>query len=219
MPSNRRTVRQYGLHWGSVGIAVVALVLATPFALNSLAPKDLDWGRLSDISQTYGAISAFVSAAALIGVALSLVYQARQTHIQNEEAHRSAHRELVLLTLSDPAYQVCWEPPNTRMTQERWRQLLVANLIVSMWSSDYKLGLYDDRTMLAVLSDYFRGEIGRAYWHNSGPSWRAYFNESRHARQRRFVNLAEKAYTTAVAAGPPLLTRDYFEPPSTPATQ
>ncbi|MCX4588684.1 DUF6082 family protein [Streptomyces sp. NBC_01549] len=219
MPSNRRAVRQYGLQWGSLGIAVVALILATPFALDFLAPKDLDWGLLSNISQTYGAVSVFVSAAALIGVALSLVYQARQTHIQNEEAHRSAHRELVLLTLSDPAYQVCWEPPNTRMTEERWRQLLVANLIVSMWSSDYKLGLMDDRTMLAILSDYFRGEIGRAYWHNSGPSWHAYLNEGRDGRQRRFVNLAEKAYTAAVATGPPLLTRDYFEPPSTPASQ
>ncbi|MEU9208207.1 DUF6082 family protein [Streptomyces sp. NPDC048415] len=123
----------------------------------------------------------------------------------------------VVLSLSDPAYQVCWEPPNTRMTQERWRQLLVANLIVSMWSSDYKLGFLDDRTTRAVLSDYFRGEIGRAYWHNSGPSWHRYFDEGRDARQRRFVDLAEEAYAAAVAAGPPILTRDYFDPPAAPS--
>jgi hypothetical protein len=217
MPTNRRAVRQYGVLWGGLGLAVVAVTLVTPLALDALAPKDLDWGRLSDISQTYGAVSVFVSAAALVGVALSLAYQARQTRIQNEEAHRSAHRELVVLSLSDPAYQVCWEPPNTRTTQERWRQLLVANLIVSMWSSDYKLGFLDDRTTRAVLSDYFRGEIGRAYWHNSGPSWHRYFDEGRDARQRRFVNLAEEAYAAAVAAGPPILTRDYFDPPATPS--
>ena len=217
MPTNRRVVRQYGIHWGALGVVALTVILATPFTLDALAPKDLDWGQLSDISQTYGAVSVFVSAAALVGVVLSLAYQARQTRIQNEEAHRSAHRELVLLSLSNPAYQVCWEPPNTRMTEERWRQLLVANLIVSMWSSDYKLGVMDDRTTLAVLDDYFRGEIGRAYWLNSGPSWHGYFDGSRDARQRRFVSLAEEAYTAAVAAGPPILIRDYFDPPAAPA--
>ncbi|MFG2385743.1 DUF6082 family protein [Streptomyces avermitilis] len=216
MPTNRRGIRYYGAHWSVLGIAVLAAVLATPFALDALAPTDLEWGRLSDISQTYGAVSVLASAAALVGVALSLAYQARQTRIQNEETHASAHRELVLLSLSDPVYQVCWEPPNTPVTEERWRQLLVANLIVSMWSSDYKLSIMDDRTTLAVLGDYFRGEIGRAYWHNSGPSWHQYFDHSRDARQRRFVSLADEAYNAAAAAGPPILARDYFAPPATP---
>ncbi|WP_327352936.1 DUF6082 family protein [Streptomyces sp. NBC_01304] len=211
MPINRTAVRRRGAYLGGLGLAVLALA-ATPFLLDSLASPGRDWERLSNISQTYGAISVVISTVALLAVAASLVYQARQTRIQNEEAHRSTHRELMLLTLSDPAYQVCWEPPNTRMTAERWRQLLVANLIVSMWSSDYKLGLISDPGVRAVLEDYFRGEIGRAYWHNSAPSWRRYLDKSHDPRERRFVGIADEAYAAAVAAGPPVPTGEYFIP-------
>ncbi|MBL1085171.1 hypothetical protein JK359_24905 [Streptomyces actinomycinicus] len=213
MSDDRRAVTRRGAVWSIVVLTSLGVILATPFALSSLAPEGTDWERLSAVSQTYGAVSVFISAAALAGVALSLAYQARQTRIQNGEAHRSAHRELVLLTLSDPAYQVCWEPPNTPMTQERWKQLLVANLIVSMWSTDYKLGLMDDHLLRAVLEDYFRGEIGRAYWHNSGPSWHRYFARSGDRHERRFLALAEDAYRTAVAAGPAVPAAEYFRPP------
>ncbi|MFD3582940.1 DUF6082 family protein [Streptomyces sp. NPDC058683] len=212
MLNSHQGVTRQGLSWGVVTLVSISAILATPFALDSLAPRHLAWERLSAISQTYGAVSVLISAAALAGVALSLAYEARQTRTQNEESHRSAHRELVILTLSDPSFQVCWEPPNTPMTQEKWKQLLVANLIVSMWSSDYKLGLVDDRTTRATLDDYFRGEVGRNYWHNSGPSWHRYSAGSRDRRERRFVTLAEEAYRAALAAGDPVLTVDYFLP-------
>ncbi|MEV6759666.1 DUF6082 family protein [Streptomyces sp. NPDC051105] len=119
-------------------------VLAT---LNSLAPRHLAWERLSAVSQTYGAVSVFISAAALAGVAPSLAYEARQTRTQNEESHRSAHRELVILTFSDPSL----------------------------------------------------------------PSWHRY---SAGSRERRFVTLTEAAYRAALAAGDPVLTVDYFLPPT-----
>ncbi|MER6281592.1 hypothetical protein [Streptomyces sp900105245] len=46
------------------------LILGTPFLLDVLAPDDLDWGRLSDVSETYGgALSVLLSSAALAGVA------------------------------------------------------------------------------------------------------------------------------------------------------
>ncbi|MFF7984853.1 DUF6082 family protein [Streptomyces sp. NPDC007901] len=212
MTVDRRAVARRGAIWSVGVLASLGTILATPFTLRSLAPKGTDWERLSAVSQTYGAVSVLISAAALVGVAVSLAYQGRQTRIQNEEAHRSAHRELVLLTLSDPAYEVCWEPPNTSMTREKWKQLLVANLIVSMWSTDYKLGLMDSHLARSVLQDYFRGEVGRAYWHNSGPSWHRYFANSRDKHEREFLGLAEEAYRSAVAAGAPVPTSAYFLP-------
>ncbi|WP_225826657.1 DUF6082 family protein [Streptomyces naphthomycinicus] len=212
MTDDRRTAVRRGTVWSAVALASLSTILVTPFVLDSLAPDGTDWERLSAVSQTYGAVSVFISAAALVGVALSLAYQARQTRIQNGEAQRSAHRELVLLTLNEAAYQVCWEPPNTPMTRERWKQLLIANLIVSMWRTDYKLGLMGDRLARAVLQDYFRGEIGRAYWHNSGPSWHRYFAGSRDRREQRFLALAEDAYRAAVAAGPAVPAAEYFRP-------
>ncbi|MEU9479583.1 DUF6082 family protein [Streptomyces sp. NPDC048191] len=210
MPNNRQRVAQQGLYWAVAAVLSLGAMLATPFALAALAPRHMNWERLSAISQTYGALSVFISPAALVGVALSLAYQARQTGIENEEAHLSAHRELILLTLSEPAYQTCWGPPNTPMTREQWKQILVSNLIVSMWSSAYKRGFADEREIRAILDDYFRGEDGRRYWHSSGPAWHRYFADSRNRRQRRFLTLAEDAYRTAVAAGPPVPTREYF---------
>ncbi|MFI8933596.1 DUF6082 family protein [Streptomyces sp. NPDC053474] len=196
-----------------VGMAVIAL---TPFLLNGLAPHHLDWSRLSDVSQTYGALSVLFSAAALVGVALSIAHQARQTRIQNQEAHRSEHRDLIQLSLSDPDFIACWEPPRTRMTQQRWRQLLMGNLIVSMWSSNFKLGLLEESSARVLLEDYFRGEIGRAYWANSGPLWRRFTAAGSDRREKWFVRIAEEAYARAVACGPPVPASEYFVPSPLP---
>lgn len=199
--------------WGGAALAALAIIAATPFLLDGLAPHGMNWNRLSDISQTYGALSVLFSAAALIGVVLSIAHQARQSHIQNVESHRSAHRELTALTLSDPDFLMCWEPPNTPMTRERWRQLLVSNLIVSMWSSDFKLNLCDEPTLRAILQDYFRGEIGRAYWANSGPSWHRLAEAGSDRQLRAFVRIADEAFAAATASGAPVAAAAYFTPP------
>ncbi|MET8683319.1 DUF6082 family protein [Streptomyces sp. NPDC004732] len=209
----RTSQYQRATTWAGAALAALAVISATPFLLSALAPHDLDWNRLSNISQTYGALSVLFSAAALVGVVLSISHHAQQTRIQNDESHRSAHRELTLLTLSDPDFLVCWEPPNTAVTQERWRQLLVSNLIVSMWSSDYKLNLYDEPTIRAVLEDYFRGEVGRAYWTNSGPSWRRLTASGTDRRLQKFVRISDEAFAAAVAAGPAVPSAEYFEVP------
>ncbi|WP_055697106.1 MULTISPECIES: DUF6082 family protein [Streptomyces] len=202
--------------WSGAALASLAAISATPFLLDGLAPHGMDWNRLSDISQTYGALSAIFSAAALVGIVLSIAHQARQTRIQHEEAHRSAHRELTLLTLNDPAFLVCWEPPNTPVTQERWRQLLVSNLIVSMWSTDFKLNLCDEPTIRSTLLDYFRGEVGRAYWANSAPSWHRLTESGADRRLCRFVRIADEAYAAAVSTGPPVPSTAYFVEPTPP---
>ncbi|WP_431313324.1 DUF6082 family protein [Streptomyces antnestii] len=75
-----RTVAAYSL----LGLGLLGLIASTPFVLAALAPGHIDWGKLSDISQAYGAVSVVFSAIALAGVALSLLYQVRQTRTSNE---------------------------------------------------------------------------------------------------------------------------------------
>ncbi|MFG2501975.1 DUF6082 family protein [Streptomyces sp. NPDC048441] len=203
--------------WSTATLAALAVIFTTPFLLDRLAPRGMDWDRLSNVSQTYGALSVLFSAAALVGVVLSISHQARQTRVQNEESHLSAHRELTLLTLDDPAFLVCWEPPNTPVSQQRWRQLLVSNLIVSMWSRDFKLNLYDEPTIRVTLEDYFRGEVGRAYWANSRPSWQRLAESGSDRRLCSFVRIADAAYATAAASGPPTPSAAYFQQPAPPA--
>lgn len=202
--------------WSLIAVAALVTISATPFLLNAVAPSGLDWERLSSVSQTYGALSVLFSAAALVGVVASVGHQARQTRIQNEEAHRSSHRELTLLTLSHPDFVTCWEPPNTPMTQQRWRQLLVSNLIVSMWSTDFRLNLLDEQGMKAIAQDHFRGEIGRAHWANSGSSWRRLTDGGSDRRLRLFVHIFDEAYVESVASGPPVAAAAYFIPHPSP---
>ncbi|MFF9359895.1 DUF6082 family protein [Streptomyces griseoluteus] len=90
----------------------------------ALAPASADWGKLSDISQTYGAVSVVLSAIVLAGVALSLLYQVRQTRTSNEQAIRDSHFQLATLALSDPDLLLAWSPSIEPVSLKRHRQHL-----------------------------------------------------------------------------------------------
>ncbi|WP_369779697.1 DUF6082 family protein [Streptomyces sp. R33] len=198
------------LTWSAVLIVFISGVAATPFLLNLLAPKALDWNRLSDVSQSYGAVSLVISAAALLGVVTSIAFQAKQARLDGEQTFRAAHRELTMLTLSDPALLRCWEPPRIPTTEARWKQLMVTNLIVSMWASDHHLGRLNDNALRVVLRAHFRGEVARAHWENSGPMWRDHMAALEDAPRLRFVEIMDEVYQHARDAGPPVMDREFF---------
>ncbi len=68
----------------------LALVILSPFALRVLATSfGLNWSNLSNIGQTYGAVSALITALALGGVVVSLLYQARDVGTARSHAIRN----------------------------------------------------------------------------------------------------------------------------------
>ncbi|MER7171411.1 DUF6082 family protein [Streptomyces mesophilus] len=208
-----RSLRRREVAWAGATAAVLAVIVTTPFLLDAVAPDGLDWGRLSDVSQTYGAVSVFLSAAALLGVIASLAYQARQTRIAHEETQRSTHRELILQSINDPDLMPCWEPPVGRpVTRVQSRQILFVNLIVNSWRTDFRLRRTGDAAMTLILDGHFRGEIGRLHWQRNAAGWRAEAVAEGDRRSRRFVELADEAYARAVSAGPPMATADYYLP-------
>ncbi len=80
----------------------------------------MNWTRLSDVGQTYGAISAIVSAVALGGVAAALFFQARQAKAERIQAVRGFHRELIQMTIDEPTrYLPCWAVDTSDIEQER----------------------------------------------------------------------------------------------------
>ncbi|MFJ8493625.1 DUF6082 family protein [Streptomyces sp. NPDC094038] len=195
----------------SCALSTLGLIVGTPFILNVLAPDDLNWGQLSNVSQTYGALSVLISAAALAGVAASLWYQARQTQIAQEAARRDAHRELIILALGDPSLLACWEPPQTPMTATRRKQILFTNLIVTNWESDFRLGNLGEAALRDMFDGHFQGEIAREHWVTGGPGWRASAELSADPMRRRFVEIADERYARAVAEGSPVAAAEYFE--------
>ncbi|MGW7410201.1 DUF6082 family protein [Streptomyces sp. NPDC054833] len=189
----------------------MGLILGTPFILNVIAPDGLDWGRLSNVSQAYGALSVLFSAAALAGVAASLWYQSQQTQVAQEAARRDAHRELIVLALDDPSLLPCWEPPFAPMTATRRKQILFTNLIIINWESDFRLGNLGEAPLRDMLDGNFRGEIAREHWASGGPGWRVSAELGADPMRRQFVEIAGEGYARAIADGLPVAVDEYFE--------
>ncbi|MER6612234.1 DUF6082 family protein [Streptomyces xantholiticus] len=196
--------------------AALGLVLMTPFLLMAVGPKDADWGRLSQISQAYGALSVILSAGALAGVAASLAYQARQTRIATEETTWTAHRELLLLSLANSEFLTCWEPPSVPVTLEEWRRMVYTNLVIQDWEKTYVFGLMTDAQLIRTFEVHFQGQIARDHWRNSREHYLRHADAGANRRTQQFAHAADRCYEAAVASGPPVSVGGYFVRPSVP---
>lgn len=200
------------LLWSTVTAGLLIAILLTPLALGLAERTHKDWGRLSDVSQTYGALSVPLSGIALLGVAASLAHQARQTKMANEESQRSSHRQLLMYALDNPEFLVCWEP-GSGMSSVEMRRLIFTNMIISNWHADYVLRRWNDQEAQAQLSIHFQGAVARSHWEKSGSNWRRVAEASGDALRIRFVDLVDESYAEATAAGPGVPPEVYFTAP------
>lgn len=198
-------------------VAVVVLVAVSPLALRHLGSiRGLNWARLSNIGQTYGAASALLTGLALIGVAGSMIFQVRAIEISRAESIRGQHAHLIEMALTDPVYMRAWgHDPNVYGGSDRLRQLMYINLIVSFWEDHYSLGDIHENTMRSDLATLFRGQAGREFW-AIGRYARPPKSHTR--RRRRFYNIVEEEYQKAVTEGPPTVLTEEF-PVVLPAKQ
>jgi hypothetical protein len=186
---------------------VLGLVLLSPLLMRQLGTLwGLDWARLSNIGQTYGAASAILSALALGAVAVSLLVQARQTKVQQIQAVRGFHLELLRMTLDDPTvYMPCWGWNSDMPEVARERQQIFTIMMMNYEAMGYAVGVISELSLRGVfLADMFQSEVGRQYWNHARSVWTLELSESRQGR--RFVQIVEDEYNRAVAAGPPLMT-------------
>jgi hypothetical protein len=203
------------LAYGLLGLGLLGLIAATPFVLAALAPASTDWGKLSDISQAYGAVSVVLSAIALAGVALSLLYQVRQTRTSNEQAIRDSHLQLATLALSNPDLLQAWSPPVAPVTLKRHQQHLITSLALGELLQRFRIGHMAAEKLAVKLDGHFRGEIARDQWEREGPGWRRTM-EAGDRRDRVFVRLVDERYQAAVAAGPALAVVEFQDRPDRP---
>ncbi|MEU6578021.1 DUF6082 family protein [Streptomyces sp. NPDC046805] len=210
---NMKAKRAQLLLWCMVAVGLAIAIFLTPLVLEQVAPTQKDWGRLSSVSQTYGALSAPFSAIALLGVAASLAYQARQTKIANQEAQRSSHRQLLMYAVDRPEFLVCWEPVSGISSPVEMQRLFFTNMIVSNWSADYLLRRWNDQEARVQLGIHFQGTVARTHWEKAGSSWRQVAEASGDTRRIRFVDLVDESYAGAMAAGPGVPPEGYFASP------
>ena len=124
---------------GALGSVAVSSLVVEHIGL----ADDEQWQRFSNIGQTYGAASAMLSVLALIGVAISLIMQCRESKASREQARRALHFELLKMAMDDPFYLHVWgpfAPPDTDL----YREHMYANLILTHWQMDWDVGAIDE---------------------------------------------------------------------------
>ncbi|WP_030674332.1 DUF6082 family protein [Streptomyces sp. NRRL B-1347] len=142
--------------------------------------------------------SLIISAAALAGVLVSLVYQSRQTRISQDGSIRASHRELLVLSLNDPVLRACWGSPSNDLPDDQARQVMFANLIVTWWQTQYVLKELSEPELAISLGTFFRGEVGRTYWSRVHRGWWRVAEATHSKRKKRFVAIVDEHYRLAV---------------------
>ncbi|MFI5476037.1 DUF6082 family protein [Streptomyces cacaoi] len=147
-------------NWIIIGSTILTalLLIAAPAIVKGLTPKGTTWQDLSNASQIY---TSTFAALALVGVAASLIHQARQNKMAAHELARSNQRELFTLALADPNLAACYGPESEPLTELRFKQIGFTNLIVAGIYSAYALDVYSDASLALELDHHFRGEIAR----------------------------------------------------------
>jgi hypothetical protein len=180
-------------------IVSVGLVVTSPLALSALdSGSQVDWNRLSNIGQTYGAVSAIIAAVALLGVVVSLVTQQREAKAARENAQRGHLLDLLRMAMDDPRYMECWGPYLTKNFATEG-QFTYVNLIVAHWHSEYAVGEMSDSLLRATAASVFASIPGRRYWQTTGSFWRDNYSGR---RARRFHRVLEEAYQEAIKKPP-----------------
>jgi hypothetical protein len=185
-------------------ITIVALVILSPLALAGIAHFRSDWVQLSNIGQTYGAISAVLSALALGGILASLLYQARDTRIAHEQMSRTFQFDLIKIELEDPSLMAAMGAPwgaDIPSDPDSLREFLYVQMWVSYLASSYVTGEASKSTVRQVASfELFRGRAGRAYWSAVGKRQIA----NSRGRRNDFFRLLDDEYNRALFSGVPV---------------
>ncbi|MFD0630522.1 DUF6082 family protein [Catenulispora yoronensis] len=119
------------------------LVLLSPLALRAFEDfGSLDWARLSNIGSTYQAVGSWLAMLSLVGVAYSLVIQARRSRTDRLQHDRARHREIMRMAMDDPLYMDVWGNM-TRVYPDDFdarRQYHYINMVWNYWRTSYQLG-------------------------------------------------------------------------------
>jgi hypothetical protein len=182
-----------------LAVATASLVAVSPLGLRAFAGPTGEWSRLSLIGQTYGAVSALIAGLALAGVAVTLVFQARETRRAADEGRRQAMADLLTMAMESPVLDACWGPPFHAGTDDERRQQIYLNLIVTQWGTAFRSGVLPAERLRGSAERMFLGAPGRAYWAVAGPARTA---GAATRADRAFTAIMQEAYESALTRSP-----------------
>jgi hypothetical protein len=173
-----------------ITIAVSALVIISPLALRAIALiPNISWPELSNIGQTYGAVSALLAALALVGVAASVLMQNRELRHSRWESGRARHFEIIRMALDDPLYRQVYGA--RAMPENEARLEGYVNLLLEYWAMLWEFGDIQEERLRTILAELLGSSAGHAYWQKFGSSR---LHEAGTKHERAFQRIADEVY-------------------------
>lgn len=187
---------------GSVGLT---LVLTSLPVIQSTAA--------GNAGQAYDAAAAATSVIVLVYIARTFRHQGDEARINRElislqrddtqgqhktvqrsaeAAVRARHIKLLEMAINDPELMQCWPVYGIADSDERRRQYLYCNLIISHHCMCYELGYYSDDEVEQTLRHIFTNEIVRSFWETTREARSR--NAPHGGTMRKFYDLAELTY-------------------------
>jgi hypothetical protein len=203
----QRLSMRYGLLIALTAVAcliAISLVAFSPLALIGLEGLRKDWGKLSSIGQTYGAISAIASSLALGGVVVSLLYQARAGHTAREQSIRTLQQQLIRMEMEDPTLMTAigapWGLPIPAESTQIRAHLFI-HMWASFWAGNYVVGEMTAPALRKVArSELFNSSAGRTYW----ATIRENVLSTNEGKYRRYAQIVDEEYQEVMASNAPV---------------
>jgi len=177
-----------------MGLIVVTLIVFWPFA----------FARLSNVGKFYETISALASSLALVGVAISLLHQARAGHTAREQAIRSLQQQLIKMEMDDPTLMTAigapWGLP-IPAESARIRDHLYIHMWATFWAGNYAVGELNAAAVRGVARlELFSSKAGRAYW----AAVRERALSTNDGKYLRFARIVDDEYQKVIASNVPV---------------
>jgi hypothetical protein len=154
--------------WLAVSVACAVILTAVLIAsiLVMLRVPDNTLNRLSDTGQAFGIFSTLFSAAALIGVVLSVTYQSRQNQRYDYEAWHTAHAGLLARVIEDPATFVpCIGDLDNFSSEVEARRYYFTTLWLNFGQIGLRAGNMTEASIREELcGEMFESQVARDLW-------------------------------------------------------
>jgi hypothetical protein len=188
------------------------LILVSPLGLEKFTTiKSINWAQLSNIGQTYGAVSALIAGIALAAVAISLFLQARSLTLSRMQMMRTFHSDLIKFSIENskllPSWGFAREPGSTIEDIQRTG---FVNILAAFWITSYRTGTINADELRENFSTAFNGETGRRWWIDSKKNWT---KNAKDRRSRHAVTIIEEEFRKAEDVGPPIVTVQMWTDP------
>jgi hypothetical protein len=180
------------------GSFITFMVIFSPILLEIITPLlKINTQKVSELGQSYGAISALLSAVALCVLAGSTVVQASQTRINQLHSARSFQLELLRMALDNPDYRETLGVDLSKLGTQQWRHHAYLNLWMMYLQMNFLTGATDEQGARRFLSaEFFNGPLGLEFWKRARA---AFEGESSTRQQRRFFRVVDEEYNKGVS--------------------